>query len=152
MSILPVMGFTSLTCLKTESCNWTTEKDEWVVLVFSHVEWFKTVSSNNSPLLSQRHATVLNSVKGLCAWVLGWKFLKLKVGTDATAWAILCSLFSISLFFPNWLTALFTYLPCRRSPLAFQYSFCIRSWQAILLSWVKKQFAMNVSPVIVFLF
>lgn len=91
-------------------------------------------------------------VKGLCAWVLCWKLLKLKVGTDATAWAILCSLFSISLFFPNKFIALFTHLPCRRSPLVFQYSFCIRSWQAILLSWVKKQFPMNVPPVIVFLF
>lgn len=63
-----MMGFTSFTCLKTESCNWITEKDEWVVLVFSHVECFKTVSSNNSPLLSQKYATVLNRVvKGVCA-------------------------------------------------------------------------------------
>lgn len=135
MSILPVMGFSSFTCLKTESCNWTTEKDEWVVLVFSHVEWFKTVSSNNSPLLSQRYATVWNRiVKGLCAWVLCWKLLKLKVGTNPTAWAILHSLLSFSLFFPNRLIASFTYLPSRRSPLALPYSFCIRSRQAVLLS------------------
>lgn len=49
-----MMGFTSFTCVKTGSRDWTTEKDEGVVLVFSHAEGFKTVSSNNSPLLSQR--------------------------------------------------------------------------------------------------